>query len=190
LVQEAIALAGVPQLTALTTKNGQTATLSQSPTFRFYTPYAKGRYQFRLRDSRKSNTLIYRQDIVRTDKAGIFTVYLPVIGAMKPRTNYLWELEYFCSNKPNSDNQIVYDWVYQEQLTVTQTLELRNTKTTSDRIAFYRKYGIWLELLDEIAKSLPKSQELWQQVLTNEGLQSIVSQPVLNLHSSTKPRTK
>ena len=171
--------AGVPQLTALTTKNGQTATLSQSPIFRFYTPYAKGKYQFRLRDSHKSNTLIYRQDIVRTDKAGIFTVYLPVIAAMKPRTNYLWELEYFCSNKLNSDSLIVFDWVYQDQLTPSQMAELRQAKNSSDRIAFYRKYGIWLELLDEIAKLLPESQVLWQQTLDAEGLQSISKKPLL-----------
>ncbi|ELS34164.1 MULTISPECIES: DUF928 domain-containing protein [Pseudanabaena] len=182
-----ILVAGVPQLTALTAKNGQTATLSQSPVFRFYTPYAKGNYQFRLSKSRKSNTLIYSQNIARTDQAGIFTVSLPVIDEIKPRVNYFWELEYFCSNKPNPDSRIVNGWVYQDRLTPEQMLELNNATTTSDRIIFYQKYGIWLELLDEIAKSLPQNQSLWQQVLTNEGLGSIINQPIFKPQSLVKP---
>ncbi|OIP73944.1 MAG: hypothetical protein AUK48_09735 [Oscillatoriales cyanobacterium CG2_30_44_21] len=179
--------AGVPALTALTDESGFTATLSQSPTFRFYTPYAKGKYQFRLRESRKSKKLLYSQDITRNDQAGIFTVSLPKINAIKPRINYFWELEYFCNNKPNPDSLIVFDWVYQDQLTASQMAELREAKDSSDRIAFYRKYGIWLELLDEIAKLLPASQTLWRQTLDTEGLQSVSKQPVLSIQSSPTP---
>jgi hypothetical protein len=170
-----------PDLTALTPdKNEDTVTLSQSPTFRFYSPYPNAKYRLRLFSANKKQ-MLYRQDITssNSNKLGIFAVTLKNVAALKPKQRYFWELEYFCSNKPQAANPIVFGWLYRDQLTDSQKQEFSKANTSTQRIDFYRKNGIWIELLDEIAKSLPKSQTIWQQTLDAEGLQSISKKPLL-----------
>jgi hypothetical protein len=81
----------------------------------------------------------------------------------------------------------VFGRLYRDRLTTAQQLEFTEITTASDRIAFYQKYGIWSELLDEIAKRLPASQVLWQQTLDAEGLQSVSKQPFLFIQLSPNP---
>ena len=179
--------AGVSDLTALTPdKNEDTVTLSQSPTFRFYSPYFSAKYRLRLFTANKRDVL-YRQDIKSSNKTGVFGVSLKNVTALKTKERYFWELEYFCSDKPNASNPIIFGWLYRDQLTISQQQELSRAKTSANRIDFYRKNGIWVELLDEIAKSLPQSQIIWQQTLDAEGLQSISRKPILPTKQSTKP---
>ena len=172
---------GMPTLTALTPLDAQgvTVSLSQNPTFRFYSPYTKQKYRFRILKSPKSQVPLHTQIITAQNKAGVFAISLPVINAIKPQEYYFWELEYICPDKANADNPIVFGLLYRDRLTNAQKLEFDKIKNSSDRIAFYRKYDIWLELLDEIAKSLPQSQILWQQVLEAEGLQSVSKKTLL-----------
>ncbi len=180
-------LAGVTGLTALTPdKNEDTVTLSQSPTFHFYSPYPSAKYRLRLFAANKRDVL-YRQDIQGPDKTGIFTVSLKNITALKPNERYFWELEYFCSDKPNASNPIVFGYLYRDQLTASQKQEFSRAKTYTQRIDFYRKNGIWVELLDEIAKSYPQSKTIWQQTLDAEGLQSISNQELLPTKRDIKP---
>lgn len=164
-----------------------TVTLSQSPTFYFYSSHLKGKYRFRLLKSQKSRTPLYSRDITGYNQVGIFFVSLPVLTAIKPEEYYFWELEYLCSDQPNADNPIVFGRLYRDRLTAAQELEFSKITTTRDRITFYQKYGIWSELLDEIAKLLPASQVLWQQTLDAEGLQSVSKQPFLSIQSSPNP---
>ena len=172
-------IAGVPDLTALTpNKNEDTVTLSQSPTFRFYSPYLSAKYRLRLFTANKRDVL-YRQDIKGSNKTGIFAISLKKVTALKTKERYFWELEYFCSDKPNASNPIIFGWLYRDQLTISQQQELSRAKTSANRIDFYRKNGIWIELLDEIAKSLPQSRIIWQQTLDAEGLQSVSKKPLL-----------
>ncbi len=172
-------LAGVPDLTALTPdKNEDTVTLSQSPTFRFYSPYPNAKYRFRLFTTNKRDVL-YRKDITGSDKIGIFAVSLKNVAALKTKERYFWELEYFCTNEPQASNPVVFGYLYRDQLTASQKQEFSKASTSTQRIDFYRKNGIWLELLDEIAKSLPQSQTVWQQTLDAEGLQSISKKDIL-----------
>jgi hypothetical protein len=180
---------GMPTLTALTPLDDQgvTVSLSQNPAFRFYSPYINGKYRFRLLKSQKSQTALYTQNITGYDKVGIFTVSLPVLPALQPEEYYFWELEYLCSDKPNATNPTVFGRLYRDRLTVAQQLEFNQITNASDRIAFYQKYGIWSELLDEIAKLLPASQVLWQQTLDAEGLQSVSKQPFLFIQPSPNP---
>lgn len=174
---------GMPTLTAITPLDaaGITRSLSQNPTFRFYSPYVQGKYRFRLLKTPKSLFPLYTQNITGHDKVGIFAISLPMLTAIKPQEYYFWELEYFCSDKPDADNPIVFGRLYRDRLTDAQNLELSKLTTPSDRIAFYQKYGIWSELLDEIAKRLPASQTLWQQTLDAEGLQSVSKQSVISI---------
>jgi hypothetical protein len=172
-------LAGVTDLTALTPdKNEDTVTLSQSPTFRFYSPYPNAKYRLRLFTANKKDVL-YRQDITGSGKIGIFAVSLKNVAALKTKERYFWELEYFCTNEPQASNPVVFGWLYRDKLTASQKQEFSKANTSIQRINFYRKNGIWLELLDEIAKSLPQSQTIWQQTLDAEGLQSISKKPLL-----------
>jgi hypothetical protein len=171
--------AGVPDLTALTPdKNEDTVTLSQSPTFRFYSPYPNAKYRLRLFAMNKRD-LLYRQDLTGSNKIGIFAVSLKNVAALETKERYFWELEYFCSNKPQAANPIVSGYLYRDELTASQKQEFSSANTSAQRIDFYRRNGIWIELLDEIAKSLPQSQTVWQQTLDAEGLQSISKQPLL-----------
>lgn len=172
-------VAGATDLTALTPdKNEDTVTLSQSPTFRFYSPYPSAKYRLRLFAENKRDVL-YRQDIKSTDKIGVFTVSLKNITALKTNERYFWELEYFCSDEPNANNPMVFGYLYRDQLTASQKQEFSRAKTSTQRIDFYRKNGIWVELLDEIAKSYPQSKTIWQQTLDAEELQSISKKPLL-----------
>jgi len=181
-----------PYIQSLTPKASKgeksvTVTLSQSPTFYFYSSHLKGKYRFRLLKSQKSRTPLYSQDIMGFDKVGIFAVSLPVLPAVKPQEYYFWELEYLCSDKPNVSTPMVFGRLYRDRLTTAQKLQFSKLETSSDRLAFYQKYGIWSELLDEIAKLLPTSQLFWQQTLDAEGLQSISKQSVLFIQPSPKP---
>lgn len=180
---------GMPTLTALTPfdDQGVTVSLSQNPTFRFYSPYTSQKYRFKILKSPKSKVPLHTQIVLARSETGVFAVSLPVITAIKPQEYYFWELEYICSNKANANNPIVFGWLYRDRLTNAQALEFHKIEKSDDRIAFYRKYGIWLELLDEIAKLLPTSQTLWQQTLDTEGLQSISKQPILSIQSSPTP---
>lgn len=182
-------LSNAINLTALTPldKDGVTRTLSQNPTFRFYSPYIEGKYRFRLLKSQKSRNALYTQNITGYDKAGIFAVSLPILPVIKPEEYYFWELEYLCSDKPNTTNPIVFGRLYRDRLTADQQLEFNQIANSDDRIAFYQKYGIWSELVDEIAKLLPVSQVLWQQTLDAEGLQSISKESVLFVQPSPNP---
>ncbi len=172
--------AGVTDLTALTPdKNEDMVTLSQSPTFRFYSPYVRAKYRFRLFAANKRDVL-YRQDLKGSSKTGIFAVSLKNVTALKAKERYFWELEYFCSDEPDTSNPIVFGYLYRDELTAAQKQEFRRANTSAQRINFYRKNGIWIELLDEIAKSLPQSQIIWQQTLDAEGLQSISEKPLLS----------
>jgi|JFJP01.1.fsa_nt_gi hypothetical protein len=181
-----------PYIQSLTPKASKgeksvTVNLSQSPTFYFYSSHLKGKYRFRLLKSQKSRVPLYSQDIAGFDKVGIFAVSLPVLTAIKPQEYYFWELEYLCSDKPNVSNPMVFGRLYRDRLTTAQKLEFSKLETSSDRLAFYQKYGIWSERLDEIAKLLPTSQLLWQQTLDAEGLQAISKQSVLFSQPSPKP---
>lgn len=154
-------------------------TLSQSPTFRFYSPYQQGIYRFRLLPKNKDvSKALYQQDI-SIASTGIFTVSLPVIKSLKTKENYFWELEYLCTKDVKASNPIVFGYLYRDQLTASQQQEFSRAKTSAQRIDFYRKNGIWVELLDEIVKSLPQSQIIWQQTLDAEELQSISKKPLL-----------
>ncbi len=154
-------------------------TLSQSPTFRFYSPYRQGIYRFRLLPENKDVSKAMYQKDIPVASTGIFTVSLPVIKALKTKENYFWELEYICTKDPKASNPIVFGYLYRDQLTTSQKQEFSRTKTSTQRIDFYRKNGIWVELLDEITKAYPQSKTIWQQTLDAEGLQSISKQPLL-----------
>lgn len=178
---------GMPDITPLTpaltpsdkSEDSVIVTLSQSPTFRFYSPYSKGIYRFRLLPENKDvSKTLYRQDIPIAS-TGIFTVSLPVIKSLKTEENYLWELEYLCTKDPKVSNPIVFGYLYRDQLTTSQKQEFSRANTSAQRIDFYRKNDLWVELLDEIAKSYPQSQTIWQQTLDAEELQSISKQPLL-----------
>jgi len=156
-----------------------TVTLSQNPTFRFYSPYIRGKYRFRILEERQSRDALYTQDITGYDKAGIFAVSLPVLSQIQPKEYYFWDLEYLCSNKPNATNPMVYGLLYRDRLTTAQQLEFNKIRTDQDRIIFYENHGIWSERLDEIVRLLPVSQLLWQKTLEAEGLQSVAKASVL-----------
>lgn len=164
---------------------GDTLTLSQNPSFYFYSPYTTGKYRFRLLASAKAETAIHSQIINTSDRSGILTVALPTLPIQQDQ-RYFWELEYVCSAKPNASRQTLYGYLYRLKLPPAQRLELSRAKTASDRLAFYQKYGIWSELLTEIAKAMPTSKSLWQKVLDSQGLEAISQQPLLPL-SLSKP---
>lgn len=177
---------GQPVLTALTPlldrydqdDIGDTITLAQNPTFYFYSPYTTGKYRFRLLASSKAEDAIYSQIINTSDRTGIFAVSLPILPIQQEQ-RYFWELEYVCSPKPNASRQTLYGYLYRLKLPAAQSLELSRAKTTSDRLAFYQKYGIWSELLTEIVQTMPTSQSIWQKVLDAQGLEAISQQPLL-----------
>jgi hypothetical protein len=185
---------GMPDITSLIpaitpsdkSEDSFIVTLSQSPTFRFYSPYRQGIYRFRLLPENKDvSKALYRQDIPIAS-TGIFTVSLPVIKSLKTKENYFWELEYLCTKDPKATNPMVFGYLYRDQLTASQKQEFNRAKTSTQRIDFYRKNGIWVELLDEIVKSYPQSKTIWQQTLDAEELQSISKQPLLPFDEVTK----
>jgi Domain of Unknown Function (DUF928) len=178
---------GMPDITPLTpaltpsdkSEDSVIVTLSQSPTFRFYSPYSKGMYRFRLLPENKDvSKALYRQDIPIAS-TGIFTVSLPVIKSLKAKENYFWELEYLCTKDPKATNPMVFGYLYRDQLTASQKQQFSRANTSAQRIDFYRKNDLWVELLDEIAKSYPQSKTIWQQTLDAEELQSISKEPLL-----------
>lgn len=178
---------GTPALTALTPLDAQgvTTTLSQSPTFRFYSPYSQSKYRFKLYTLDKKEPPLHSQDITLKSSAGIFAVSLPTVNAIKPQGYYFWELEYLCTEK--GSNPVVFGKLYRDQLTSSQKRDFIKAKTPMERIRFYQENGIWLEMLDEIAKSLPTTRNLWQKTLDAEILQSISNKPMIPVNSSTKP---
>lgn len=175
-------VADAPSLTVLTplNKKSVTATLSQSPTFHFYSPYTKGTYHFKLvavesENPDNTDNVVYEQDIPASKSVGIFALHLPNLPKLQAKKYYRWKLAYPCSK--TFDGSLppieIYGLLYRRELTALQKQEFARAKNSTQRIAFYRRYKIWLELLDELAQSLPQSHQLWQQTLDAEGLQSI-----------------
>jgi hypothetical protein len=178
---------GSPDINALTPIDAQevTTTISQNPTFYFYSPYSRGKYRFKLYTRDKKALLLHSQDITLQSSAGIFAVSLPTVNAIESQKYYRWELEYLCTKK--GSNPVVFGNLYRDKLTSSQRRDFIKAKTPIERILFYQENGIWLEMIDEIAKSLPTSKDIWQKTLNAEMLQSISNKPIISVKSSIKP---
>lgn len=176
-----------PDLTAITPidDDAVSTTFSQSPTFYFYSPYKHGKYLFRLYKLDKKDPSLYSQELTVTSNGGIFAISLPVLEAIQPESYYFWELRYLCSK--DGDNLSVFGNLYRDRITDAQRRAFAEAKTPIERIDFYRQNKIWLELVDELVKTLPESRTIWQQTLNAEQLQSISNQPIIPIDSFSKP---
>jgi hypothetical protein len=178
-------IANKPPLTALVPNSSTGFTLSQSPSFWFYLPYALNEQhsiEFVLKDSQ--DNLVYAKTFTG-DKTtpGIVNLRLPESVILDTAQSYEWYLLVQC----DAENQERFVFVngairrlerpaLQQQLAVLPV---------SNHSRLYASENIWYDALDGVATQLqdaPQQGEVrtdWLQLLQSVGLTELAAEPIV-----------
>lgn len=148
-------------LVAIHHNQGSDLTVSPSPTFWFYVPYASNeinQIKFLLLDERERTT-IFRALIQLNDKPGIIKITIPSQPeyALQENQQYRWRLNLSCKtvkkqNKTQEPDLSVNGWIRRVPIIPELKNELEVVNTKKKYIA-YREYEIWHDAITNLAES-------------------------------------
>lgn len=182
---EAICKQTSKPLTALNANNGNDFTVSENPSFWFYTPYTQNdvkHTEFLLLDGQESTT-IYRTTIKLATKPGLIKVSLPVNpqNSLQPNQNYRWYLMLNCRASRSDEPDVVVDgWIQRKVFN-------SNPQTNkSQKFIFYTKNNIWYDAVNNLAEQrlqYPNDtniQDAWKNLLKQLGKEWVTQEQFVN----------
>jgi hypothetical protein len=177
------------QLTALVPNDGETRSLTATPTLWFYVPYASTpdvsttipiSVRFSLRDARGRRALfdgIPFEPIVipLSGTPGIIGIRLP--KALEPEKEYRWYLTVICD--ATEDGPSVDGWLRLIQPSADLLRQLKQA-SIEERLVLYKNANIWSDQLTLLAekRDLPSQGEEWTKLLQEVGLAELAHEAI------------
>lgn len=165
------------QLTALVPNDGETRSLSPTPTLWFYIPYTATSaasltpisVRFSLRDARGRRALfdgVPFEPIVMplSGTPGIIGIRLP--KALEPEKEYRWYLTMICD--ATEDGPSVDGWLRSVAPRTDLERQLQQAASLQERLRLYHKANIWADRLTLLAPERdrdPQAAVAWTQTL-------------------------
>ncbi|HLO84418.1 MAG TPA: DUF928 domain-containing protein [Nostocaceae cyanobacterium] len=175
---------GNKNLTPLIPKNKLGLTISERPTFFWYTPESPAKTaQFVLKN--QDNKIIYETTLSLPNQSGIMGFTLPINQpALEENKTYRWDLILICDEDDFSNNPRINGWVerVQPDTPLSQALEKADFRKFP---GIYAEAGIWHEALISLVElRLTEPNNLtnqinWRQFLKSVGLQDLASEPLV-----------
>ncbi len=163
-------------LTAITPLNAHGKTISDQPTFWFYTPYtaadvAQGEFSLL---SRNEQTEVYGASFKLPDQPGLISITLPAEAAaeLEEGAYYHWYLNLECASETDSQNYLsINGWVQP----VATTPELQEQIDSLSSAIWYDTADYMVSLLDDSSGEM----QLWNDLLEAVDLDELSSAPVV-----------
>ncbi|MEA5464414.1 DUF928 domain-containing protein [Leptothoe sp. PORK10 BA2] len=163
-------------LTAITPVDVHGKTISDQPTFWFYTPYtaadvAQGEFSILTQDEQQE---VYAAAFKLPDQPGLFSITLPAdqAASLEKGAYYHWYLILDCTAEADSQNKLSIDgWI--QPVAATPELE-ENIETISSELW----YDTIDYLLDQVENS-PREIPLWVELLEAVDLDEFTQVPVV-----------
>lgn len=177
------------QLTALVPNDGETRSLTTTPTLWFYVPYASApdtsttmpiSVRFSLRDVRGRRALfdgVPFEPIVipLSGTPGIIGIRLP--KALEPEKEYRWYLTVICD--ATEDGPSVDGWLRSMQPSADLLRQLKQA-SVEERLVLYKNANIWSDRLTLLAERRDRSSpgEEWTKLLQEIGLAELAQEAI------------
>ncbi len=191
-------------LTAVIPTSNLGLTTKAYPTFFAYVPPNNAEAaEFRLIDESSGQEVFVGQvqmpkadtpDAAYKYKASVLEITLPEKGAsagLQAGQSYEWALMVVCNAKNRAEDIVISgviqrigdDYVKGLDPETKQQLSTLNRATAQEKLAIYGAAGIWHDLLADVASLRQKNAttygEEWKSLLTDQGLGSIATVPVV-----------
>ena len=168
-------------LTAITPVDVHGKTLSEHPTFWFYTPYTADEVQsgeFSIL-TRNEDQRIYETSFILPEQPGLVSVTLPDDGSVNLEAGqyYHWYLSLSCVSATEAKTNLNIDgWV--QRLEPTPELEVQVGNPSSD---------IWYDVVDNLAIQMQTSpdenetelEQAWVELLNSVDLSEFIQKPII-----------
>ena len=182
----------LPPFQSLAGKNHLKLTTSDRPTFWVYLPYTQTEAPYGEFSLQNGDHEIYRTRFQLSAKPGIVGVSLPsTVAPLAVGKQYRWYFDVNCSVSPSYDDfstpACLTGIVERVAFSADLARELKTASKPLNRIATYAKYGVWYDVVTELAQlrlEQPENSTLkqaWNQLLSdrNVNLGEISSEPIV-----------
>ncbi|MGP1387444.1 MAG: DUF928 domain-containing protein [Thainema sp.] len=170
-------IARVPEpLTAIAPTNNWIKTVGEeSNLFWYVPPTVAAEALFELRES--AGELIYSTTIELSGEASIVSLQLPSDLELQSDQVYSWKLSPICDRERLNLNPFVEGWISRVEADAELAVALAEADDPIAQAQLYANAELWPETV-AIAAALRETQpEIWQQLLTSVGLESIAGVP-------------
>jgi hypothetical protein len=168
------------ELVALVPEQGETLSITGTPTLWFYVPYSSTTplsARFTLRDERGQRALFDPVSIPLTGTPGIIGIRLP--KTLQPGISYQWYFTILCQAETGPG---VDGWIRRVTPDAELSRQLQQLLSLQERLDLYQKANIWhdrLTLLAEQRTSNSQAADAWRKLLQEIGLAALSQEPVV-----------
>lgn len=160
-------------------------TVQQSPTFFVYVPQVSSPVEFTLLSENEVD-LVYETSF-QANNGGIISVSLPenTPTPLEVGKRYVWAVSVICDPNDRSADVVAKGWVQRVKPEPGMLSQLQQKHELRDRLRIYAENGLWYETLSalaELRRQAPGDTGLkadWTQLLTSQGLDTVVAQPLV-----------
>lgn len=129
--------------------------------------------------------LIYSTTVALSGEASIVSLTLPAEVKMMPEQVYDWALTVLCDAENINLNPFVNGWISRVEPDSTLVDALADADDELARAQAYAQAELWPETLAIAAELRATQPEIWQQLLTSVGLESIAGVPFIVIPSES-----
>ncbi|MBD2311792.1 DUF928 domain-containing protein [Desertifilum sp. FACHB-1129] len=180
-----------PALTALIPKHARGLTLTESPTFWFYVPYAveqAHRLEFQILDSK--NKRLYRTSFTLPQNSNLVSLTLPATHPLKSEETYIWSFSVYCNPQIPNAFANVGGLIKRPNSSVSLQQQIEQAQTLQEKAIVYANHKIWYDALNSLAQLRCQEPENaliqadWQEALKSvEGLEAVAEKSELQCYS-------